>query len=98
MQNQWVEGVVVDKRRWKDNLYSLAIEAPMGDFVAGQFTQLALEGQFANGNADGLWTAWHENGQMKSQGNYNGGDMCGHWTFWDEQGNITSELDYDPCP
>lgn len=43
MQNQWVEGVVVDKRRWKDNLYSLAIEAPMGNFEAGQFTQLALD-------------------------------------------------------
>jgi len=43
MQNQWVEGVVVDKRRWKDNLFSLAFEAPMGEFEAGQFTQLALD-------------------------------------------------------
>jgi ferredoxin--NADP+ reductase len=43
MKNQWVEGIVVGKRQWKDNLYSLNFEAPMGDFQAGQFTQLALD-------------------------------------------------------
>ena len=41
--SKWVEGIVVDKRRWDENLFSLRFEAPMEDFEAGQFTQLALD-------------------------------------------------------
>ena len=41
--NQWVEGKVVGKKQWTDNLYTLYIDAPLEPFRAGQFTQLALE-------------------------------------------------------
>jgi len=41
--SQWVEGVVVKKLRWKEDLYSLHFEAPVGKFEAGQFTRLALD-------------------------------------------------------
>lgn len=41
--NRWVEGRVVGKKRWADNLYSLHIDAPVEPFHAGQFTQLALD-------------------------------------------------------
>lgn len=40
---EWLEGKVVDKRRWSEKLYSLRFTAPVEDFRAGQFTRLALE-------------------------------------------------------
>ncbi|MCU7842939.1 MAG: ferredoxin--NADP reductase [Candidatus Thiodiazotropha sp. (ex Monitilora ramsayi)] len=40
---QWIEGKIVEKRRWSDRLYSLRFEAQVEPFSAGQFTRLALE-------------------------------------------------------
>ena len=41
--SEWVEGRVVENRRWTDELHSLFIEADVEPFVAGQFTRLALD-------------------------------------------------------
>jgi len=41
--NEWVKGKVVAKRRWKDGLYSMQIDAPVADFTAGQFVKVALD-------------------------------------------------------
>ncbi|MFK7865118.1 MAG: ferredoxin--NADP reductase [Pseudohongiellaceae bacterium] len=40
---QWNEGEVVEYTRWTDILFSLKIDVEINDFVAGQFTSLALE-------------------------------------------------------
>ena len=39
----WVEGNIVDRKQWTDQLCSLYIEAPISRFEAGQFTTLALD-------------------------------------------------------
>ncbi len=41
--SEWVEGRVVENRRWTDELHSLLIEAEIDTFTAGQFTRLALD-------------------------------------------------------
>jgi ferredoxin--NADP+ reductase len=41
--SHWVEGRVVGKHHWTDELYSLRIDAPVEAFRAGQFTRLALD-------------------------------------------------------
>jgi ferredoxin--NADP+ reductase len=41
--NDWVKGKIVAKRRWKEGLFSMQIEAPLSDFVAGQFIKVALD-------------------------------------------------------
>lgn len=38
----WVKGRVVAKRQWNYRLFSLQFDAPVADFIAGQFTQVAL--------------------------------------------------------
>jgi ferredoxin--NADP+ reductase len=38
----WVEGRVAGKRRWKEGLFSLTLDAPDVTFTAGQFGRLAL--------------------------------------------------------
>ena len=40
---KWVEGTVVDQKRWTDTLYSLYVKAELSAFEAGQFAKLALE-------------------------------------------------------
>ncbi len=40
---KWVKGVVVQNRKWTDQLHSLQIDAPVESFQAGQFTKLALK-------------------------------------------------------
>ena len=39
----WVEGKVVEKIRWNDELYSVRIDAPVQGFEAGQFTKIGLD-------------------------------------------------------
>jgi ferredoxin/flavodoxin---NADP+ reductase len=41
--SRWIEGRVVNNRRWTRQLYSLQIEAPIEPFKAGQFTRLGLD-------------------------------------------------------
>jgi len=40
---KWHDGIVVENRRWTDQLTSLKINAPLGQFEAGQFVRVGLE-------------------------------------------------------
>ena len=40
---KWHNGIVVENRRWTDDLTSLKIDAPLGEFEAGQFVRVGLE-------------------------------------------------------
>lgn len=40
---QWIEGKIVNNIRWSENLFSLKVDADIDNFVAGQFTSLALD-------------------------------------------------------
>lgn len=39
----WVEGRVIRKRCWTEELFSLEIEAPVAEFKAGQYVKIALD-------------------------------------------------------
>jgi len=41
--NDWIQGQVVGKHQWANDLYSLQINADIQPFLAGQFTRLALD-------------------------------------------------------
>ena len=41
--NDWVKARVVGKHQWAEGLYSLQFEAPIADFVAGQYIKVALD-------------------------------------------------------
>ncbi len=40
---RWIEGTVVENRKWTDALYSVRVRADIAPFTAGQFGRLALE-------------------------------------------------------
>lgn len=41
--NDWVKAKVVGKHQWTEGLYSLQFDAPIADFVAGQYIKVALD-------------------------------------------------------
>src|SRR5258706_9156636 len=41
---KWIEGTVVNQKRWTQNLFTLQVEADVAAFEAGQFAKLALAG------------------------------------------------------
>jgi ferredoxin--NADP+ reductase len=43
MSEKWLEGRVLENRRWTDALWSLRVEAPPLPFEAGQFVRIALD-------------------------------------------------------
>lgn len=44
---KWLEGRVIENKRWTDALFSLRVEAPELRFEAGQFVRIALEESLA---------------------------------------------------
>lgn len=40
---EWLKGIIVERRQWTDDLFSLRFEADVGDFKAGQFVRIALD-------------------------------------------------------
>ena len=42
VMQKWVEGAVVDQKRWTERLFSLRVNAEVAGFEAGQFAKLAL--------------------------------------------------------
>jgi ferredoxin--NADP+ reductase len=43
IMSRWIEGRVINNRRWTSQLYSLQIDASIEPFKAGQFTRLGLD-------------------------------------------------------
>src|SRR2546426_9854165 len=42
---KWVEGTVVNQKRWTETHFTLQVEAEVARFEAGQFAKLALAGE-----------------------------------------------------
>ena len=42
MTEKWVQGEVVEVQHWTDSLYSVKVNAPGVNFIAGQYTKLSL--------------------------------------------------------
>lgn len=53
--------------------------------------QKESEGEYVNGEQEGLWTSWHENGQKESEGKYVNGKKEGTWVMWHDNGQKESE-------
>lgn len=54
--------------------------------------QIAQQGYFKDGKADGNWIAYDLNGNKKSMGEYSQGQKTGKWFFWNDKS--LSEVDY----
>lgn len=56
---------------------------------------LAFEGEYLNGQENGMHKDFHPNGQTKRRGRYSLGVRDGLWEYLDENGNIILTIKYD---
>ena len=67
----------------------------------GKFTEfhdngkLKTQGQFKEGNPDGMWKRYHVNGMLFQEGLYRNNIQDSLWRQWDDRGNLTKESLYD---
>lgn len=54
--------------------------------------QIAQQGYFRDGKADGKWVSFDTNGNKKSIGEYASGKKTGKWFFWNDA--VLNEVDY----
>jgi antitoxin component YwqK of YwqJK toxin-antitoxin module len=53
------------------------------------------EGQYQDGEREGLWTVWYENRyQRDTEGEFRNGEKEGRWTNWYDNGKTKSEGQY----
>ena len=56
--------------------------------------KVTLLENYKDGKEDGLWRAWHENGQLWQVFNLKDGEFDGLWRAWHENGQLNSETNY----
>ena len=67
----------------------------------GKFTEfhdhgkLKTQGQFKEGNPDGMWKRYHYNGMLYQEGLYRNNIQDSLWRQWDDRGNLSKESLYD---
>lgn len=61
-------------------------------FASGQ---PKITGAFVNGQAEGTWTWWYQNGNKMTEGNFIAGKRNGLWMTWHEDGSKKSESIYE---
>ena len=53
-----------------------------------------VKGNYKDGEKNGEWTSYHENGQMMLEGNTKDGKSMGKWTYYNEDGSIKKVEEY----
>ena len=75
-----------------DKLYEIDSKTPFSGSVVGTFKKDGFKGQgyVKDGERDGLWTEWWDNGQKESEGTWKDGRYDGLWTGWWKNGQKES--------
>ena len=67
-----------------------SVEVVIPDFKP----KLKLQGSYLNGNRDGTWTEYYQDGKRKTELNYSNGKFNGLQSYWNQNGNKTEEKNY----
>ena len=67
-----------------------SIEVVIPDFKP----KLKLQGNYLNGNRDGTWTEFYQDGKRKTELNYSNGKFSGLQSYWSSNGNKVEEKNY----
>ena len=86
----WSETVSKDDLVWRDLLfYKKFTDVPFTGKVTGQWS-----GTIKNGKKEGIWTAYHENGQLFVKGTYKDGKSEGIWKYYRDDGQVWHQRKY----
>lgn len=90
----WVEYNTTSGRKVSEGSYEHGKEA-------GAWTRWSLAGtvrlqeSYRNGQREGGYAEWHQNGRERQQGTYSAGRKHGLWTTWSEAGVVIEKVTYD---
>jgi len=56
--------------------------------------EIKSERIYQNGEREGIWFSWYDNGQKSEEGNYGNEEKEGLWITWDRNGQKSSEGNY----
>jgi len=54
-----------------------------------------LKGQTKEGEKDGKWIVYHDNGQHKMEGFFVNGKKHGEWTYWGKKGEVLAKFQFN---
>jgi periplasmic protein TonB len=54
-----------------------------------------VEGFYADGKKEGMWTEYSKRSRLLSRGKYSKGERVGLWKFYNEDGELEQEFDFD---
>ena len=72
-----------------DIFYEKFSDVPFTGKLSGK-----INGKIKNGKRNGLWTVYHDNGQLHSKGKYKNGNKEGLWEVYHRNGKLQSKGEY----
>ena len=72
-----------------DLYYKKFTDVPFNGNVVGQWN-----GKITKGKRSGIWTAYHDNGQLHHKGDHKNGKKAGIWTAYHDNGQLHYKGDY----
>ena len=88
--------MVIETKTKKKTKESNKKNGPFEKFYKRRNSGLLKEkGNYKNGNLDGDWQDYYENGQARTKGNYIEGIPFGLWEHFTEEGLLSSKTTYN---
>lgn len=56
--------------------------------------QISAQGEYFEGNQNGIWKGYHVNGKLQYEGEYNHGDKHGVWKYYHDNGELKEIYNY----
>ena len=77
-------------------LYKMDSKDPFSGIVYNTYPsgQKEYEGQYKEGEPNGLLVYWYENGNKKREGKLKGGTPVGRWVTYKEDGSVQETIDH----
>ena len=66
----------------------------VSDFKNSNGNIISIVSYDKDGNKDGVWESYDENGTLRTQSFYKNGKRVGEWKMWNEKGELVSKKNY----
>ena len=81
---------------FEGKLYKIGVEEPFSGMVYNAYPdgQREYEGEYKDGQPNGLLVYWYENGNKMREGQLKGGTPVGRWVTYKEDGSVQETIDH----
>ena len=81
---------------FEGKLYKIGVEEPFSGMVYNVYPdgQREYEGEYKDGQPNGLLVYWYKNGNKMREGRLKDGIPVGRWTNYQDDGSVKETMDY----